>query len=195
MCAVFAVFVLIRYFLIAPTIVKHKSMQPTLQENQRLFLDRTYQISHRPLKVGELVAFEAPSKTYTKADADQKNPVAVYENSINGIINKFSYYVLEISKTNYIKRVIALEGDKVKILNGKVFVNGTLQEESFLPEDVQTNSGVFYDLIVPEGYVFVLGDNRPNSLDSRELGCIPLEKIEGVVFFRFWPFNVFGKIS
>ena len=53
----------------------------------------------------------------------------------------------------------------------------------------------FYDLIVPENCVFVMGDNRDHSTDSRSFGCIPLEKIEGKVWIRFWPFNLFGKVE
>lgn len=189
------IILLIRYFFIAPTIVKHRSMFPTLVENQRLFLNRTYRITHRKLNVGELVAFEAPTKTYEKGEGKKSSPVAVYDNEREGLINKFLYYFLEINKTNYIKRIIALEGDHVKIVNGKVYVNGNLLNEPYLESDVETDSGVFFDITVPEGYIYALGDNRPNSLDSRELGCIPLNKIEGTVAFRFWPFDVFGKVK
>ena len=75
------------------------------------------------------------------------------------------------------------------------YLNGELLEEDYLADDVVTSSDVFYDFIVPEGYVFCMGDNRLNSKDCRDLGCVPLEKIEGVVTFRFWPFDVFGKID
>ncbi len=190
----FLVLAAFRYFVIAPTIVKHNSMQPTLEENQRLFLNRTYRITHSPLKAGELVAFEAPSKTYTKTDADKSNPIAVYDDK-EDLSSKFFFYFLDINKTNYIKRVIGVAGDHVKIQNTKVFVNGTELDETYLPDDIVTNSGVFYDVTVPEGYIYVLGDNRPNSLDSRELGCIPLNRIEGTIALRFWPFDVFGKVK
>ena len=53
----------------------------------------------------------------------------------------------------------------------------------------------YTDLVVPENCVFVMGDNREHSTDSRAFGCIPLEKIEGKVWIRFWPFNLFGHVA
>lgn len=186
---------LFRYFIATPTIVKQRSMYPTLQENQRLILNRTFRITHKQFKVGDIITFEAPTKQYSKWEADQSNPVAVYDDEPKGIINKFIYYSLEVTKKSYIKRVIALAGDHVKIENGKVFVNSVEQEENYLQPDVITESDVFYDFVVPEGYIFAMGDNRPKSTDCRALGCIPLNKVEGIVTLRFWPFDVFGKID
>lgn len=186
---------LFRYFIATPTIVKQRSMFPTLQENQRLILNRTFRITHRQPKVGEIITFEAPSKDYNELSADQSNPVAIYDRESNGIFDKFLYNCLEITKTSYIKRVIAVAGEHVKIENGHVYKNGELFEEPYLSDDVVTTSEVFYDFIVPEGYIFAMGDNRGASTDCRALGCIPIEKVEGIVIFRFWPFSVFGKID
>lgn len=186
---------LFRYFVATPTIVKQRSMFPTLQENQRLILNRTFRITHKQFKAGDIITFEAPTKQYSKWEADQSNPVAVYDNEPKGIINKFIYYSLEVTKKSYIKRVIAVAGDHVKIENNTVQVNGVVQEENYLQPDVITESEVFYDFIVPEGYIFAMGDNRPKSTDCRVLGCIPLNKVEGIVTLRFWPFNMFGKID
>ena len=61
---------------------------------------------------------------------------------------------------------------------------------------VITNAeGAYYDIVVPAGTVFAMGDNRGKSVDSRRLGCIPYEKIESKVWIRFWPFNVFGEVE
>lgn len=186
---------LFRYFIATPTIVKQRSMYPTLKDGQRLILDRTFRITNKKLKVGDIVTFEAPSKEYSKWNADQSNPVAIYENEPQGIVNKFVYYGLEVTKKSYIKRVIATEGDHVKIENNTVYVNGEILEEDYLQNDVVTESEVFYDFIVPEGYFFAMGDNRTKSTDCRVIGCIPYEKLEGIVRFRFWPFNQFGSID
>ena len=72
-----------------------------------------------------------------------------------------------------------------------------MDESAYLNDNVVTDGhgGVFTDLVVPEGYVFAMGDNRPGSGDCRRFGCIPLEKIEGVVTIRFWPLNKFGTIK
>lgn len=186
---------LFRYFIATPTIVKQRSMYPTLQENQRLILNRTFRITHKEFKAGDVITFEAPTKQYSKWEADPSNPIAVYDEEPKGLINKFIYYSLELSKKSYIKRVIAVAGDHVKIENNTVKVNGIVQEEKYLQPDVVTESEVFFDFVVPEGYVFAMGDNRPKSTDCRVLGCIPLNKIEGIVTLRFWPFDVFGKID
>lgn len=186
---------LFRYFIATPTIVKQRSMFPTLKENQRLILNRTHRIFNKTPEIGDIVTFEAPTKEYSKWSADQTNPIAVYGEEPDGILNKFVYYSLEVTKKSYIKRVIALEGDHVKIENGSVYVNGVLQKEEYLDDDVVTESDVFYDFIVPEGYFFAMGDNRTRSTDCRSIGCIPFEKLEGIVFFRFWPIDQFGNID
>lgn len=186
---------LFRYFIATPTIVKQRSMYPTLQENQRLILNRTSRITKKAPKVGDIITFEAPSKVYTSLDVDQTNPVAIYENEPQNIFGKFFYYVLEFTKRSYIKRVIAVEGQHVVIEDNKVYINGVQLEESYLTDDVITESNVFHDFIVPEGHVFAMGDNRTKSTDCREIGCIPLHKVEGIVSFRFWPLSTFGKIN
>ena len=186
---------LFRYFICNPTIVKQRSMFPTLKEGQRLILNRTFRIKGYTPNRGDIITFEAPSGDYEFGDYDQTNPIAKYDEEERNFIDNFVYYILELSKKSYIKRVIGIPGDHVKIEEGKVFVNGKELEEEYLEEDVITESRVFNDIIVPEGYVFALGDNRPKSTDCRLLGCIPLEKIEGIVVLRFWPFDVFGKIE
>ncbi len=186
---------LFRYFVATPTIVKQRSMFPTLQADQRLILNRTFRITKKKPKIGDIITFEAPTKEYNKWEADQSNPVAVYNKEPQGLYQKFLYYSLEITKKSYIKRVIALEGDHVKIENNVVYVNNEPLNESYLQPDVVTESEIFYDFIVPEGYFFAMGDNRTKSTDCREIGCIPFEKLEGIVCFRFWPLDVFGKID
>ncbi len=189
---------LVRYFIGTPTIVQQPSMYPTLKQGQRLILNRTIRTTKSMPKRGDIVTFEAPSKSYVSAvEANLENPVAIYDYNITNIFSKFRYYVLEIGKTSYIKRVIGLPGERVQIENGKVFINGEKLDESYLQEGVVTTSleGVFTDITVPENCLFVMGDNRPQSTDSRRFGCIPLEKIESKVWIRFWPFDLFGKVE
>lgn len=189
---------LVRYFIGTPTIVQQPSMYPTLKQGQRLILNRTIRTTKSMPQRGDIVTFEAPSKSYVSAvEANLENPVAIYDYNITNIFSKFRYYVLEIGKTSYIKRVIGLPGERVQIENGKVFINGEKLDESYLQEGVVTTSleGVFTDITVPENCLFVMGDNRPQSTDSRRFGCIPLEKIESKVWIRFWPFDLFGKVE
>lgn len=186
---------LFRYYIATPTVVKQVSMYPTLKENQRLIVTRTFRITGKAPKVGDIVTFEAPSYAYSSTNADQSNPVAIYVEEDRGLISSFFYNVIEITKKSYIKRVIAVEGDHVEIRDGEVFVNNIQLQENYLKEDVVTESDVFYDFIVPKGYFFCMGDNRQKSTDCRTFGCVPLEKIEGIVVFRFWPFNVAGSVE
>ena len=71
-----------------------------------------------------------------------------------------------------------------------------LLEEDYLQDYVVTTDlgGLFLDIVVPENTVYVLGDNRGESVDSRRFGCIPVEKIESKAIFRFWPLNKIGGI-
>ena len=195
-CIIIAVVLalLVRYFIGTPTVVKQVSMKPTLIENQRLILNRWTRTINKTPERGDIITFEAPATNGKELSLDK--PIAEFS-EVNGLFNKFFYYVLEIGKKSYIKRVIGLPGEHIEIKNGKVYINGEMLQENYLADTVVTESlgGLFTDVVVPEGCVYVMGDNRPQSTDSRILGCIPIEKLEGKVVLRFWPFDVFGKVD
>jgi signal peptidase I len=181
---------LIRYFVGTPTVVKHVSMSPTLQPNQRLILNKLTRTFNQTPERGDIITFEAPS------NSTAKSVKAEYDYEPSNLLGKFTYYVLEFGKTSYIKRVIALPGEHVEIKDGKVYINGEELEEDYLQPGIVTDVGVGYDdFIVPENCVFAMGDNRNDSVDCRIFGCIPLDKIEGTVSFRIWPFSLFGKVD
>lgn len=199
-CIVIAVVLalLFRFYIGTPTIVKQVSMYPTLIQDQRLWLNRWGRTTKKMPERGDIITFEAPSKkTYTMAEIDEANPIAKYEDEPTSILGKFTYYVLEIGKDSYIKRVIALPGEHVKIENGKVYINGEELQEDYLQEGIVTDvtGAGFDDFIVPENCVFAMGDNRNHSTDCRAFGCIPLEKIESKVWIRIWPLNLWGKVK
>ena len=190
--------VVIRYFVGTPTVVKQTSMVPTLQQDQRLWLNRWSKTWHQMPKRGEIITFEAPSTSYiTEEEADLNNPIAKYENEPKSLFGKFTYHVLEINKVSFIKRVIGLPGEHVKIENGKVYINDVELKEDYLPEGLYTptTEGAYIDIVVPENCVYAMGDNRPNSTDCRRFGCVPLDRIESKVAFRFWPLNTFGGVK
>lgn len=98
----------------------------------------------------------------------------------------------------YIKRIIGLPGEKIKIKDGKVIIekNGEekiLDESSYLPQNVYTSGNL--EISLKENEYFVLGDNRLSSIDSRIFGPLPRENIIGRVFLRVFPLNKFGKIE
>jgi signal peptidase I len=104
-----------------------------------------------------------------------------------------------------VKRIIAQQGDMVKIEDGSVYVNGEKLNETYLEATVQTQypSADYATLqegeegVVPANSYFMLGDNRPASKDSRykDIGYVTRDKIKGVVFFRFWPSDKLGLIN
>ena len=207
---------LVRYFIGTPTTVKQRSMYPTLKPDEKLILNRLSITMKKDMKRGEIITFEAPSVTkISHEDANMANPVAIYNNEPKGVWGNFVYNVLEFgktslnagarygtgrrasisNKTSYIKRIIALPGEHIEIKNNKVYINGEELKEPYLASSVVTTplDGEFFDLIVPDGYVFAMGDNRSKSTDCRTFGCIPLEKVEGIACFRFWPLNRLGN--
>lgn len=100
---------------------------------------------------------------------------------------------------DFIKRIIGLPGNHVKIQNGDVVVDGAALDEKYitartgLMENGFMREGV--EVVVPEGYIFVMGDNRPRSSDSREFGFIPEADIIGRVFYRYFPPQKMGFIK
>lgn len=200
-CIIIAVVLalLVRYYIGTPTIVQQQSMQTTFMPGDRLILSKITKTAKGTYKRGDIITFEAPSTTIVPlTNVNNDYPVAIYENEKKGFWSKFTYYVLDLNKTSYIKRVIAVEGDHIEIKDGEVYLNGTKLEETYLDEGKETNMGqygVYSDIIVPNDCVFVMGDNREHSTDSRCFGCIPVSKVEGKVWLRFWPFSKFGKVQ
>ena len=197
-CIIIAVVLalLFRYFIGTPTIVKQVSMDPTLKQDQRLWLNRLGRTTKKMPNRGDIITFQEPDLiTYTSSQIDLSNPKAYYKQRTG--FNWFVYNFLEIGKRSYIKRTIALPGEHVKIDNGKVYINGEELQENYLQDGVVTDvMGVgFDDFVVPDNCVFAMGDNRNHSTDCRSFGCIPLEKIESKVAIRIWPLNLFGKID
>ena len=120
------------------------------------------------------------------------------------LVNKFTYFVSDPQKgeiivfrypkdesRDFIKRVIATAGDTVEMRSGKVLVNGTEIDEPYTwNEDPKgPNLSDYRKSVVPEGHIFVLGDNRNNSEDSRfaDVGFVPLDLVKGKASLAFWP--------
>ncbi len=199
-CIIIAVVIaiLFRYYIGTPTVVRMSSMYPTLQNGQRLWLNRWIRNTKSVPERGDIITFEAPSKSELTAEDTEESFLAKYENSPTTLFSKFTYYVLELNKDSYIKRVIGLPNEHVEIKDGKVYIDDKELEEDYLQSGVVTDNvhgGYCVDLVVPEDSVFVLGDNRTGSTDSRKFGCVPIDKIESKVWIRIWPLKLFGKVD
>lgn len=195
-CIAFVIVFLLKTFIGMPTTVKGTSMSPTFFPEEKLLLSTWSTNFDKVPDTGEIVTFEAPSVELIK-HADLANPTAIYDEDSKSLYEKVMYYGLGITKTSYIKRVIGRPGDHVEIKDGHVYINGIILKEPYISDALKTDmslGGEFSDIIVPEGYIYVLGDNRTSSADSRRFGCIPISKIEGKVACRWWPLNKFGTV-
>ncbi len=193
----FVIVFLLKTFIGMPTTVKGTSMVPTFLPEEKLLLSTWSANFNKVPERGEIITFQAPSVDLIR-NADLSNPVAIYEDNKRSFSEQVLYFGLGITKESYIKRVIGIPGDYIQIKDGKVYLNGEALEEEYLSKAIKTDmslGGEFYDITVPDGYVYVLGDNRVASSDSRRFGCIPIDKIEGKVAIRWWPFQRFGTIE
>lgn len=148
---------------IKPTIVKEESMQPTLFENNYIFLSKQAYLFKEPERK-DIIVFHTELKTETGKEK------------------------------LLIKRVVGLPGDVITIAEGKVYINDKLFDEPYTLEPY--TSGSILNQEVPEGSLFVMGDNRQNSVDSRfpNVGYVKTDKVIGKAVFRLYPFNQIGPL-
>ncbi len=159
----------------SPTMVYSISMSPTLVEKDFLVLDRD-----DTFEKGDIVSFRS-DLLLTDVDLKRLNPLQ-------------KIYAKSNPEKNLIKRVIGLPGDAVLVDEGKVFVNGNLIEETYISS---LTTGHYEISMIPEGYYFVMGDNRSHSTDSRDaiVGLVKEENILGKVVFRALPLNRIGSVE
>ncbi|MFC4409236.1 signal peptidase I [Chungangia koreensis] len=165
----FGLAALIRYFIFTPIVVDGESMMPTLEHGDRMIVNKIGYSLGEPDRF-DIIVFHAP---------EQKD---------------------------YIKRVIGLPGDTVEYKNDQLIINGKEYDEPYLDEykaevteGTLTEDFTLMDVIqeekVPAGHVFVMGDNRRNSKDSRHIGVIAIDEIIGNTSFVFWPVEDFGIVK
>ncbi len=189
---VFAIVItmLIKGFLFDIVRVDGHSMDSTLQNNNRLIL---WELGYTP-KFQDVIVLDSNYKARMDyIEASQKS----------GTMGKFSatwfkiFPSTEYKKVPYIKRVIGLPGDTIDIRDNHVYINGKQIDEPYLDDGMITNTnGMAVPAQVPEGYIFVMGDNRTNSLDSRssQLGFVPMDAVLGKATLRIWPLTEIGLV-
>ena len=162
------IFLVIQTFIAQPYKVQQQSMEHTLEPEQYVLVDK---LTPRfdPYKRGDIVVFSPPPDWAREDD------------------------------TPFIKRVIGLGGETVEIRDGKVFIDGTELEEPYLfaaaPDDTTqptTVPGDEHRWVIPEGELFLMGDHRSNSADSRMFGPVETGQVIGRAWLRYWPIDVFG---
>lgn len=145
-------------FLYQPVKVEGTSMMPSLEDQERIFVNKfVYRLE--PIERGDIVVFRYP-----------RDP-----------------------SKSYIKRVIGMAGDHIRIEGGEVYVNGQALDESYVPpEYADTRS--YPELVVPANSYFVLGDHRSMSNDSRDFGSVNQSFIYGKAVFGYWPMEKLGRV-
>lgn len=185
--------ILVRTFLIQAFYVPSASMEDTLQRNDRIVVSKiSTKVSgiHRT----DVVVFHDPGGWLGEGFP---NP---YDTPVGRAL-QFIGILPANSGTDLVKRVVGVSGDVVECcdVNGAVTVNGTPAPQEFLKADSKTDQ-VTFKVLVPENHIFVMGDNRANSEDSRyhldlNNGMVPLSDVVGRVVVRIWPFDRIGGIE
>jgi signal peptidase I len=163
------IFWLIQTFVAQPFKVQQGSMETTLEEGQYVLVDKLTP-RWQPYALGDIIVFQPPP-TWTDAHIP------------------------------YIKRVIGTEGDTIEIKDGHVFVNDVELEEDYLysvdgdPQPTEPTPGGQTVWHIADGQLFVMGDHRGNSSDSRTFGPIEVSSVAGRAWLRYWPFDVFSVLQ
>jgi signal peptidase I len=164
---------LVHVFLIQPTKVMGVSMEPTYYQGNYLLINRLGRIVDAKLEHGDIVVIDS------RID-HQRTFIDAINDSMNDFITMFK--VRNARQNMWVKRVIGLPNDKIRISNGKVYVNNVLLVEPYIKNATQSDSTD--EFIVPAGMVYIMGDNRENSHDSRKIGPVPIDHVLGVVLIK-----------
>ena len=173
----------IQAFLVKPYRIPSGSMLPTLHINQRVLVNRIGSHFSSP-HVGDIIVFHPP-KGYANGCANPSEG----ENQ-NGIDGARACDVAQstASSETFIKRVVALGGDRISIRNGHVIRNGVEEKDGYIVPCGTGGPCTFpTPITIPKGDYYMMGDNRPNSEDSRFWGPVPKSWIIGKAFFTYWP--------
>ena len=178
-----ALAVLLQAFVVKPYRIPSGSMLPTLAINQRVLVDRIGSHFSSP-HIGDIVVFHPP-RDYAAGCSDP----AQGQNSLGQDAQKPCAAVgRQESSETFIKRVVGVPGDRLSIRNGHVLVNGVREGDAYtVPCDGAGACNFPGTITIPRGDYYMMGDNRPDSDDSRFWGPVPKAWIIGKAFFTYWP--------
>jgi signal peptidase I len=177
------VFGFVRPFVVEAFYIPSESMVPTLRVGDRVLVNKFIYRFTEPER-GDIVVFKSV----------EGGSLPPEENPIERIIGLFRPDgAQEPPREDLIKRVVGVPGDEISVRHGRLFVNGERQREPYLNKKYPDRS-FSAPVTVPKGHVFVMGDNRTNSQDSRVFGPVPERNIEGEAFLRFWPLDRIGLL-
>ncbi len=184
--AAFALALLIKTFVLQAFYIPSGSMLPTLEVGERILVEK---ISYRlgsPDR-GDVVVFE---RSLDPAVPSPHEDDSVPEDIVNAFKSLFGWPTG--GEQDYVKRVMAVGGDTIEGREGVVYVNDEPVDEPYLPKGVVTSD--FPTQQIPEGQIFVMGDNRGSSDDSRNFGPVPDDEVVGRAFLSIWPAKEFGTL-
>jgi signal peptidase I len=185
-----AVVLLITTFIAKPFSIPSGSMEDTLGIGNRVLVNRAvYHV--RGIERGDVVVFDGSDSFVPATDVPKRNPVSGALSWVGQSIG-----VVPPDSTDFIKRVIGVGGDRVTCcdVQGRITVNGTPLEEDYLYQDDAPSTQEF-DVVVPQGMLWVMGDHRSNSADSRSHmgdpggGFVPESKVVGRAMAVLWPLS------
>jgi signal peptidase I len=173
----FVLALLIKTFLIQAFFIPSQSMVPTLLVGDRVLVNKLV-YDFGDVQRGDIVVFENP-----QLQEPDRGPLAAFWDWLTEGLGFSSD-----PQKDFIKRVVALPGETIEITRGQVFIDGERIQEPYLnPRAIRDRSDLSPTLVKPD-HLFVMGDNRPNSQDSRSsLGQVPLDKVVGKAFVLLWP--------
>jgi signal peptidase I len=178
--------IVVKTFLIQAFYIPSESMMPTLDVGDRVFVNKfVYDIGdiHR----GDVIVFENPH-----ADAIPDRGIA------DGFLHWLGEGIglAQPEEEDLIKRVVGLPGETIAIRDNVVYIDGEPLDEPYLTPNAVRSNGDFQETRIPRDHLFVMGDNRGNSADSRYgLGFVPLDKVIGEAFVVIWPPSRIGGLG
>jgi len=169
-------------YVVKPYRIPSGSMIPTLQIGQRILVDRIGMHFTSP-QIGEIYVFHPPADYTACADPNEGEAVAgTPHGRACDVAQKHP------SSQTFVKRVVGLPGDRLQIINGEVIRNGRPERAPYIIRCQDNPSCDFPGtIVVPRGEYYMMGDNRPNSEDSRFWGPVPRAWLIGQAFFTYWP--------